>query len=243
MDWLAAVDGYCERTGPGLWAEPLNALTNAAFVAAAAVMWRRVGRTPAGQGRAGTGRVLAAILAAIGAGSAAFHTWATPLAGLFDTVPIAAFVLAYVFVAWRDFFGQRGPVAAAGVVLAAVAVAALAPVFARLPGFSVSAGYWPVAMLIAAHAAALRGRAPQTARGLWLGAGMLAVSLVARSADGALCPRWPAGTHFLWHLVNAAMLGWMIEVWRRHAAAAAAATQAQSAASANSTEFPAGSRM
>lgn len=25
------IDIYCERLGPGLWAEPLNALTNAAF--------------------------------------------------------------------------------------------------------------------------------------------------------------------------------------------------------------------
>jgi len=26
----------------------------------------------------------------------------------------------------------------------------------------------------------------------------------------------PMGTHFLWHLLNAAMLGWMIEVYARH---------------------------
>jgi hypothetical protein len=25
------IDAYCERLGPGLWAEPLNALTNLAF--------------------------------------------------------------------------------------------------------------------------------------------------------------------------------------------------------------------
>jgi hypothetical protein len=31
---LTPVDLYCERTGPGLWAEPANALTNLAFIAA-----------------------------------------------------------------------------------------------------------------------------------------------------------------------------------------------------------------
>ncbi|TPK89584.1 hypothetical protein FJ567_30205 [Mesorhizobium sp. B2-4-16] len=31
---LTPVDLYCERTGPGLWAEPANALTNPAFIAA-----------------------------------------------------------------------------------------------------------------------------------------------------------------------------------------------------------------
>lgn len=30
-DLCRAIDHYCERTGPGLWAEPVNALTNLAF--------------------------------------------------------------------------------------------------------------------------------------------------------------------------------------------------------------------
>ncbi|SEN37737.1 hypothetical protein SAMN05216227_101289 [Pseudorhodobacter antarcticus] len=35
MDWFAPVDIYCERVGAGFWAEPVNALSNLAFVAAA----------------------------------------------------------------------------------------------------------------------------------------------------------------------------------------------------------------
>jgi len=35
MDWFAPIDAYCERLGPGLLAEPLNALSNAAFFIAA----------------------------------------------------------------------------------------------------------------------------------------------------------------------------------------------------------------
>jgi hypothetical protein len=34
MDLFTPVDLYCERTGPELWSEPVNALTNLAFVAA-----------------------------------------------------------------------------------------------------------------------------------------------------------------------------------------------------------------
>ena len=26
----------------------------------------------------------------------------------------------------------------------------------------------------------------------------------------------PVGTHFLWHVLNAVMLAWMILVWQRH---------------------------
>lgn len=209
MDWFRAVDAYCERTGPDYWAEPVNALTNIAFLVAAAVMWPRV------RGMR-TGQVLCAILGVIGLGSWLFHTHANPLTGLMDVVPIVAFILAYVFVATRDFFGARGWVAAVAAVAFVPYAVVLTPVFRALPFFEVSAFYWPVPVLIAAYAVALRARAPATARGLAVGAGILCLSLVARSVDETLCAAIPLGTHFLWHLLNALMLGWMIEVWRRH---------------------------
>ncbi len=35
MDWFQAVDIYCERTSAAFWAEPVNALSNLSFIAAA----------------------------------------------------------------------------------------------------------------------------------------------------------------------------------------------------------------
>ena len=71
-------------------------------------------------------------------------------------------------------------------------------------------------LLILIYAALLRRRLPETARGLAIGAGLLIVSLTFRTLDQPLCDALPFGTHFLWHVLNAVMLGWMIEVWRRH---------------------------
>jgi hypothetical protein len=48
-----------------------------------------------------------------------------------------------------------------------------------------------------------------------LGAVLLLVSLAFRTLDEPMCGRVPLGTHFMWHLLNAVMLGWMIEVYRR----------------------------
>jgi hypothetical protein len=73
-----------------------------------------------------------------------------------------------------------------------------------------------VPLLIAIYAVLLRRRAPDTARGLAIGAGILVLSLVMRSLDEPLCNAIPVGTHFWWHILNATMLGWMIEVYRRH---------------------------
>jgi hypothetical protein len=46
----------------------------------------------------------------------------------------------------------------------------------------------------------------------------LALSLAMRILDTPLCDAVPIGTHFLWHVLNAIMLGWMAEVLRRHLA-------------------------
>ena len=208
--WSRPLDAYCERTGPEFWSEPANALTNAAFLIAAVVMARRT------RGALPMANVLIALLAAIGVGSFLFHTFATPWAALADTTPIGLFVLAYVFAANRWFWGLGPWAAAIGTALFVPYAAVAGAGFARLPFFAVSAAYWPIALLIALYGLALLGRAPATGRGLLTGAGVLALSLVARSVDGAVCDAFPLGTHLAWHLLNALMLGWMIEVYHRH---------------------------
>lgn len=209
MGWFEAVDGYCERLGPGYWAEPLNAVTNAAFLIAAALVWRRT------RGLA-LARWLAVVLAVIGVGSWLFHTHANRLTGLMDVLPILVFIVSYVFAASRDFLGlkgwQAGLVAAGFVPYAAATV----PLWSLIPGLGSSAGYMPVPVLILFFAWLMRGKAPGTARGLVIGAGILCLSLLMRTLDGPLCDAVPFGTHFVWHILNAVMLGWMIEVYVRH---------------------------
>ena len=208
MDVLDAVDGYCERLGPGLWAEPLNALTNLAFLIAAAVMWRRAGPDRMGQ-------ALALALAVIGVGSGLFHTFANRLTGLMDVLPILGFILLYLFASSRDLLGLRTPVALVATLAFLPYAALTVPLWSRVPGLGSSAGYMPVPVLILFYAWLMRGRSASTARGLAIGAGILLLSLLARTMDGPLCARWPAGTHFLWHILNAGMLAWMILVYLR----------------------------
>lgn len=211
MDWFAPIDAYCERASAAYWAEPVNAVTNAAFLVAAAAMAHRL----RGQ-RLPLAWALVAILAAIGLGSFLFHTHANRLTALMDVLPILAFILVYVFAATRDLLGARAWVAGAATAGFVPYAAALAPLFGLVPGLGASAGYAPVPLLILAYAALLRARAPATARGLAIGAGILILSLTFRTLDAPLCDWVPFGTHFLWHLLNATMLGWMIEVYRRH---------------------------
>ena len=177
---------------------------------AALVMWRRTG------GRLAIANVLVALLALIGVGSFLFHTYATAWAATADTTPIGLFVLTYVFAANLRFWNWSWW-GASFATLAFVPYAFLGTAaFEQLPFLAISAFYWPIPLLIALYGLALLGRAPATGRGLLIGAGILTASLVARSVDAIACDAFPLGTHWLWHLLNAAMLGWMIEVYRRH---------------------------
>ena len=214
MDWFAPVNAYCERTGPDYWSEPVNAVTNAAFLIAGVVMARRLRGHDLPLAWA-----MVAVLTAIGIGSFLFHTHANRLTGLMDVLPILAFILLYIFAATRDFLGARPWLAGLAVLGFFPFAAALVPVFARIPGIAVSAGYAPIPVLILLYALALRRTAPATARLMVIGAGILIVSLFFRSIDQAVCDAFPLGTHFMWHILNAVMLGWMIEVYRRHHAA------------------------
>ncbi|MCV6586010.1 MAG: ceramidase [Marinibacterium sp.] len=211
MDWHQQVNNYCERLGPDYWAEPINALTNVAFVIAALIMaWRLRGQ------RAPLAWVLVGILTAIGIGSFLFHTHATIWAMFADVLPILLFIVVYIFAVNRDVLGLQGW-RAYGLTALFIPYAALtAPLFSQVPGLGSSASYAPVALLIAIYAVGLMWVLPQVARGLAIGAVLLGLSITFRSLDMPLCGGVPQGTHFLWHVLNGLMLGWMIEVYRRH---------------------------
>ncbi|ETX13892.1 membrane protein [Roseivivax halodurans JCM 10272] len=195
--------------GPGLWAEPVNAVTNLAFILAALLVWRRTGGLP-------KARALAIVLVLIGIGSGLFHTFAQAWAALADVLPILGYIVIYIYASHRDFWGQGRWIATLLTALSVPAMMALAQVLPFREALGGSAGYVPVPLLIFLHAAFLAGRAPATARGLALGAGLLCLSIAARTLDEPLCGAVPPGTHFLWHVLNAWMLGWMILVYVRH---------------------------
>mgnify|MGYP005609753145 CR=1 FL=1 len=148
MRWTDVVDNYCERLGPGYWAEPLNAVTNAAFLIAALLVWRRTAGLP-------VARLLAMILFVIGVGSLLFHTFATRWAGVADVLPIALFILTYVYAANRHFWGWPVWLSLAGALAFIPYSMAVTPLFDRLPFLNISSFYWSVPLLIAAYALAL----------------------------------------------------------------------------------------
>ena len=194
---MEAVDLYCERIGPSLWGEPLNATTNAALLLAAWLSWRYARRSNAATGGV---LLLIALVTAFGIGSTLFHTFANTITRWLDVLPIAAFMTAYVWLYLRRVL--RASAAVATISTAAfVAVVAAARQFHDIlngslfyaPAFVVLIGIGLAHLLTAQH----------ERRALIGAAGALLAAIVFRTIDNSVCTAFPIGTHFLWHLLAA----------------------------------------
>ena len=212
MNWNAYIDSYCERLLPGFWDEPLNAISNLAFWLSAWLVWRYWQRSVVTNSPCSvtTGRVdissLLVMMLLIGFGSFAFHTVATRWAGALDVLFIAVYLHFYLAVYLHRAMGWRWALAWLGVPLFFLLSQGLSIAWRLvLPG--TAAGYlsaWTVLLLLCIHSALNK---LDSTRALAAVAVCFAVSLSLPQLDMPLCSDWRWGTHFAWHLLNAATLG------------------------------------
>lgn len=209
MAWTDQLSAYCERAGPGLWAEPANTLSNLAYVIAAAVVWRMQARLKAEAGACPADvQLLAPLLLLVAGGSFLFHALATRWAGTLDTLFILSFCCAFLYSFLLHVMGAGNRTALAGAAVFAVisyAVSRFAPP-AILNG---SLGYVPNLIVLIALTVYLAHRRASSARAFGVASVLFCVALALRTVDRELCARFPLGTHFLWHLSSALVL-WLL---------------------------------
>ncbi len=215
IEFSRQIDGYCERTSPEFWSEPINAITNGAFLIAAGIAFilaLRSGRMD------GPVIWLIVLMTMIGIGSFLFHTFATVWAAIADTAPIAVFILSYFTISMRYFAGYSwGWSALLTVVFIAVLVGmsgVLNPLLRDLIGGSVS--YMPALLSLLALGLWLRSRSHPAGNWLIAVAILFTASLTSRALDLPLCEGLPHGTHWLWHILNGAVLGTLTVALIRH---------------------------
>lgn len=198
--------GYCERLSGAFWAEPLNAVSNAAFLLAALAAWLLLCQ----QGRRDwPAESLTMLVAIIGVGSFLFHTMPQRWTLLADVVPIQLFALCYFGLALNRFLRLSPLMAALGALLFLAACFGLASGLAPLlsAGMRGSAGYagFLIGLFGVALATRLRGDAVTGTRIAAAGL-VFAASLSFRSLDSVFCGAIPYGLHWGWHLLNGLLL-------------------------------------
>lgn len=213
------IDLYCERTVPGFWNEPLNALSNIAFVIAAGIAWRDMAK------RAFSDlveKVVIVLAGTIGVGSFLFHTFASRWAERADIVPIWCFGASYAMLL---IYRTSAHDPRRFVRLAAMAIVAVAMLLSisrdggLMSGpadgplrFNGSLQYAPaLSALVVASALAAWHRHPAS-RHLYAATLLFCIALFFRSIDLIACESTAGiGTHFIWHLSNAAMIGILLQ--------------------------------
>ncbi|WFE88884.1 ceramidase domain-containing protein [Roseibium porphyridii] len=207
------VDNYCERVGPDFWSEPVNAITNAAFLVAAIAaffLWRR--KTP----QDWPALVLIGVVFVIGVGSFLFHTFATRWAALADVLPIAIFIHVYLFFALKRFLTVTWWLALLIVVGFFLATPFVAQAIAPLVGSS--AGYVPALVAIFVVGALFRAQNARLGAQVLITGIVFALSLAFRMLDEPICNHFAVGTHFLWHILNSIVLFALLRVLILHRA-------------------------
>ncbi|MGH6734910.1 MAG: ceramidase domain-containing protein [Methyloceanibacter sp.] len=216
---------YCERgTNAALWAEPINAISNAGFFLAALIAWQVLLWRPR-ETRNADHFLLIGLVFLIGFGSLAFHVYADEGTALADVVPISVFMLVYLGFALNRFLG----VPPGWTVLLVIGFAALialagqvqcweggvgvagADVTGAKPCLNGSVGYLPALAALIVVGMLLAERHHRAAPYVLWAAVVFTVSILLRSLDMAFCDQVvidgrKVGTHFIWHLLNALVL-------------------------------------
>lgn len=194
------VDNYCERTGPGLWAEPLNFLSNAMFFLAALVIYREMSSLPHEKRRPLL--IAVGLLVLTGIGSSLFHSFATRWAEVADVIPIGIFLIYYLWMFLSVLWGADRALIVKGFLGFGAATSFFALTLTQ-PVFNHSQTYFGtlVALVAMGYATWVR-RLRRVSLYYWGAGGLFLGALVCRSIDLQICPLWPLGTHFLWHAFN-----------------------------------------
>ena len=205
MTLTTPIDIYCERLDPSFWAEPVNAISNLAFILAAFYAWRLYKTRTQIIGYSFILPLLCATIFCVGIGSFLFHTFANQWSMVADVLFIAIFMFAYIGAVLRQIFTMR----ALNVALTLVLFFAMGQAYESVipPAmFNGSESYFAaITMLCAIIIASFIKAKPHSST---LVAALIAfcISIFFRSMDMAWCDLFPLGVHFLWHLLNGLVL-------------------------------------
>lgn len=197
LDLFREIDSYCERVDASYWSEPVNFVTNIAFIFAAILLLRKHARTTAPREI----ESLSWLVFVVGVGSGLFHSFANFVTMLADVIPIGIFLFYYLWVYFRLVF-EWSPVFS---VLGLFGFGLLNLLFITgLPESwtNGSNGYLATLLVLLFIGFHMRQFDRGAGNRALVAGGVFTLSLTFRMIDIAVCESFPLGTHFMWHVLN-----------------------------------------
>jgi hypothetical protein len=205
----AYIDLHCERIQDGWFEEPFNTLSNLTFFVVAYLLYRnhKNQHTPF------LIKFFIAIIIIIGTGSIIFHSSARMWGALSDSIPIAIFAVTYVFAFARHILRAWWM---AGFLVVGAYIATyfgvrymyLGDIRGKMPDGYVSmipSVYFMAGLTLLLYA--LKNSSALAFLKITLIAGL---AVFFRTIDPMICEDFLIGSHFLWHMLAAAMIYMMV---------------------------------
>lgn len=198
-----SINIYCERVSSDLFAEPINFLSNIAFIIAFYILLRRLKDLSFGdKALKNYSTILTYIILFIGLGSFLFHAFGNLWSAFADTFPIMIFILFYLYIAVRFYLKQNNFVAAAALI-----IFLSLNILLGYAGVEEISSYLTAlfAMLLISVISLVRDET-EISRGLFITSIIFIISLTFRQLDHVACSYISFGTHWIWHILNAILL-------------------------------------
>lgn len=199
------LDHYCERVTPQIWDEPLNVLSNLAFLLVAVLLYRHLQNAFA-QFRFNAAWdlwLLVIITASIGIGSALWHLFAQEWALWADRIPIIVFISILLLSSLMRLF-KLNVIHALFVLLIFQTSNILVQTTFPPPTLNGSLFYLPTLLLLTIITTILWSK-NKTPANIWFmyGSLLFLLAIIFRTIDNVICDTVPVGTHFIWHILIA----------------------------------------
>lgn len=196
----------CERNGgDGIWAEPLNALSNIAFIIVAMALLRYYRKHPDIKGFwLYDIHLLTFLVLCIGVCSTVFHMVPSAQTEVIDTIPIVLFINIF-FVSTVIRITNCNWLETIVCYLAFAGFTHI--VVTHFPNaLNDSIGYLSTMAALCVIALYLNIKRRSSARAFLLAALLGVISLFFRAIDSGVCDVFPFGSHFMWHILNASLI-------------------------------------
>lgn len=204
--YIEYIDKYCERVSPGLWGEPLNIISNIAFLVVAILLLKTFKNKYVGEYSKHLDiALLIALLFIITIGSTLWHTLALRWALYTDVIPILIFVNIFFLSCFVRVLNLR--------VINVILFFSIFQLFSffiknqyPIDTLNGSIFYLPILISLAIITVALYRKNRIVGKYYLMAFVLFALSLSLRTIDISYCDTFSTGTHFLWHIFIAVML-------------------------------------